>query len=314
MIHNAAISEKNNMKIAYLILAHKNPEQLSCLINQIKTDDVYFFIHIDIKSRIEDFQNETNKTEANIKYISNRKNGQWGDFGIVQATLNLINEAASTSFFDYYILLSGMDFPIKKNSDIINFLNANNGKSFISYSKMPLNELNYGGLDRVTGYSYTINKKRQTFVPFRLKPKFNFKGHVLNILLGLVSLPKGRRKPPKEIKCFYYGSQWWMLHKTTINYILEFLGKNPDYLAFHNHTLIPDEIFFQTILLNHSNHNELGLINNNYRYMCWQPSSDHPKILGMEDSDSLLNTPDLFARKFEFESAVLEFTINNVLK
>ncbi|MBN3879805.1 MULTISPECIES: hypothetical protein [unclassified Nostoc] len=35
------------LKIAYIILAHKYPEQLARLIHQLNTKDVSFFIHID---------------------------------------------------------------------------------------------------------------------------------------------------------------------------------------------------------------------------------------------------------------------------
>ncbi|MPM10364.1 hypothetical protein SDC9_56695 [bioreactor metagenome] len=293
------------MKIAYLILAHKQPKQLSCLIKQLISDNVHFFIHIDIKSEIEDFQNETAKLNANIIYINNREKGQWGDIGIVKGTIHLIKEAKKQLEFDYYILLSGMDFPIKNNHYIIDFLNYNNGKSFISYFPMPIETLNYGGLDRVVGYSYTINSKRQTFVPFKLKPKFNFKGHVLNMILALVSIPKGKRKPPKCIKNFYYGSQWWMLNKTAIDYILEFLNSCPEYINFNRFSLLPDEFFFQTILLNSSTLEHLNLVNNNYRYTDWDQNSNHPKMLSIVDYKNLMDSSALFARKFEYPSDLI---------
>ncbi|MGF1986665.1 MAG: hypothetical protein RMY62_002115 [Nostoc sp. ZfuVER08] len=37
------------MKIAYIILAHKYPEQLKRLIHRLNTENVSFFIHIDKK-------------------------------------------------------------------------------------------------------------------------------------------------------------------------------------------------------------------------------------------------------------------------
>ncbi len=37
------------MRIAYVILAHKYPEQLVRLISQLNTNDVSFFLHIDKK-------------------------------------------------------------------------------------------------------------------------------------------------------------------------------------------------------------------------------------------------------------------------
>jgi hypothetical protein len=301
------------MRIAYLILSHKNPEQLRELINQLNDPNVNFFIHIDSKSPISEFHAKTTGCNAHITFSNKRFNGQWGDIGLVLATLELINEAKNCYDFDYYLLLSGMDYPIKSNEEIFRFFETNMGKSFIQYTSLPTEKLNYGGMDRIYGYSYTLLKKRQTYVPYSLKPKFNLKGHILNALLSIYSLPQKSRKNYKHAKTFYYGSQWWMLHKNAVKSILDFLDSNPDYLNFHKYTLIPDEIFFQTILLNHHDSKNLNIINNNYRFMVWEQNCNHPKFLGIEDFDSILHSSDLFARKFEENSEILK-SINKMTR
>lgn len=291
------------MKIAYLILAHNNPQQLYNLVNVLNVDNTFFYIHIDKKVNIENFTSLFNKNNSNISFITNRENGQWGDFGIVKATITLLKEAIKNDC-DYYILLSGMDYPIKSNPKIFSFLESNFGKSFIEYSKLPLLSLNYGGLNRTEGHSYTIGKTRYTYIPYYLKPKYNFKGHVLNVLLGCYSIFKGKRKKPKGIVDFYYGSQWWMLYKNDVEYIVKYIDENPNYLKYHEKTLLPDELFFQTILLNSLNIVDLNIINNNYRYIIWEENSNHPKSLNINDINSLKNTNSLFARKFNFENDI----------
>ena len=38
------------MKIAYLILCHKNPIQVNMLIDQLTDENVDFYIHVDVKA------------------------------------------------------------------------------------------------------------------------------------------------------------------------------------------------------------------------------------------------------------------------
>jgi len=40
------------MKIAYIILAHKNPDQIKRLVLRLNTEGTSFFIHIDKKAII----------------------------------------------------------------------------------------------------------------------------------------------------------------------------------------------------------------------------------------------------------------------
>ena len=44
------------MKIAFIIIAHKNPEELSRLISQLTDNDFSFYIHINLKSSLKFFE------------------------------------------------------------------------------------------------------------------------------------------------------------------------------------------------------------------------------------------------------------------
>ena len=61
---------------------------------------------------------------------------------------------------------------------------------------------------------------------------------------------------------------------------------------------MPDEIFFQTILLN-SPFQRMA-VNDNLRYIEWpNPDSGSPVILCKGDFGKLISSPKLFARKFD---------------
>lgn len=73
------------MQINYIILTHKNPIQLERLISKLEDKDVTFFVHIDAKANIESFKY---LEKDNVIFLENRVDVIWGDFSIVQATLN----------------------------------------------------------------------------------------------------------------------------------------------------------------------------------------------------------------------------------
>ncbi len=48
----------------------------------------------------------------------------------------------------------------------------------------------------------------------------------------------------------YAGSQWWALSRDAVKYILDFVARRRDLVRFYKRSLIPDEMFFQTVLGN----------------------------------------------------------------
>jgi Core-2/I-Branching enzyme len=60
---------------------------------------------------------------------------------------------------------------------------------------------------------------------------------------------------------------------------------------------IPEEIFFQTVLMNSPFKNQIE--NDNLRYIIWQSPSRHPEILRKSDFSGCINSKKLFARKFD---------------
>ena len=158
------------MKVAYIVLAHKYPEQIIRLIDRLSTENTSFFIHID--KRVDDkiFQ----QIVSGISYIQNvfflkRHRCYWGDFSIVDATIEGFKEIFDKNIsFDWLILLSGQDYPIKSNSQIEEFLRKNEEKSFVDYFPLPRPEnmptkWTNGGFDRLNYWHFCIFNQRFVF-------------------------------------------------------------------------------------------------------------------------------------------------------
>ena len=114
---------------------------------------------------------------------------------------------------------------------------------------------------------------------------------------ALAKIVPVRRSLPANMEIFG-GSAFWCLSRDCVEYIDDFLRQNIKFVRFFKYVRIPDEIFFQTILLNSPFHDLL--VNDDKRYISW-PShpSHHPEILKKHDFERFINTENLFARKFD---------------
>lgn len=273
------------MKKAYIILAHKNLDHLTRLLERLNDGNSHFFIHIDLKTELlldHDLLNKANITL--VKRISTR----WGGFSLAEATL-IAMKAVKESGIDFksISLLSGQDYPIKSNKEIDQFLSSSKFSIFLDYFPLP----NYrrwlsGGTYRYKKYFFGT-----TTIAF-------FFSKTLNLLSTL--MPIFSRKLPFHLRP-YCGSQWWTIDQYALHYILDYIEHNPEYYRFHKFTFAPDELFFHIILLNAKDERiQESITNDNLRYMKWlKYENPHPEVLTKEDLPNLYASHSLFARKFD---------------
>lgn len=274
------------MNKAYIILAHKQPEQLYRLVERLDDNLSTFFIHIDKKKSLTDFNNLLDFGDK-VEFIK-REASNWGEIGIVMAILNALKAVKeSDKKIDHIVLLSGQDYPIKSNDYINNFFSTSPYSVFIEYWTMPNYRIwkEHGGMFRITKYFLGLKKRRRY-----MAKSMNFIAIVLPFL---------KRKLPYKLKP-YCGWMWWSMDYYALNYILKFLDDHPKYLKYHKYTFVPDEFFFQTILLNSKDERLLASItNNNMRYIRWKDDVSHPEILRKSEIKDIIQSDALFARKVD---------------
>lgn len=287
------------MKIAYLIAAHDNYAHLRKLVDALNDDNVFFYIHIDKKKSIpHDFPNL-----PNLSFIENRVKVYWAGFSQVRATLSLLNQAIKENY-DYYILISGVDYPIRPNKVLYQLLNE--GGEF---------------LETIEGFSSHKPEKRinrYSFDCFNRRDFFSVKTLFFSTLeLGLGKMVK--RKFP--FKAIYQGSNWFALTHSCISYILEFVKNNPEYCKFYSTTRSPDESFFHTII---GNSPFLHKVRPNLTFADWSEKKSGPAIINASHV-SLFKEQDefegvagrykpFFARKFNDDSAKVVELIEKELR
>lgn len=315
------------MDINYIILAHKNPLQVLRLVNQLNAPFCSFYIHIDKAIDILPFF-ESFSNLNNVYFVPEnfRENGTWGDFGTVTGTIICLNEILNQNRNGYCVLLSGQDYPLTNSKKIHSFLTDKYGTHYISIFSLPHNGWGkYGGLERIKLYKFNLSNKRLDFI---LVPSiYNKQFYTFNSIKKVYTLVKNKKwkylkmllSPKKtaiSIK-HYGGGQWWALPTESIKKILNFINQNPKLLQFYKYSLIPDEMFFHSILM-HIYKNKQLKIEPSLTYVNWErKNTTLPVTFTIYDFNELQQESKnkLFARKFDLDldAAILDKIDRDVL-
>ncbi|MDQ3395473.1 MAG: beta-1,6-N-acetylglucosaminyltransferase [Bacteroidota bacterium] len=285
----------DEVKIAYVIAVHKNPQQFSRLVDRLNGSHADFFVHVDKKSPINEFKNSIKAIAQDNFYFIKQFNAAWSEFGIVEAEIQALKDIVNKGkHYDMIILLSGQDYPIKSNDYIKIFFHKWKGKSFIESFPMPFQPWPNGGMDRINRYHFKILGKSFSYPPYK-----QAKGAVRKILNGLFGLYFKERSLPLGMKPFG-GEHWWNFNMETARYIVQFLEQHPEFIDFHKFSFCADEMFFQTLLRNSTGKSIYdNIINDDLRYYDWSEGKDSPKTFTLLDLENLTISEKLFARKFD---------------
>ena len=270
------ITYPNPMKLAHLILAHRDPELLERLVRTLQHENADIFIQLDKKANIGDFKYIENI--GNTRFISNRVNVGWCCYSTIDATLKGFEEILLLkNVYSHINLMSGQDYPLKPVELIQEHFFANPDTTFMHTASIADNEWD-DGKARFTKYS---------FGDFNIPGKYQLQAFV-NAILPPRRLPNGL-KP-------YGRSQWLTITPVCAQYVIDYLKNNPRVKRYFETVWAVDEVFFQTILVNSPYKDTL--VNYNLRYIELD-AGKRPINYTMADADKLTQTEALFARKFD---------------
>jgi hypothetical protein len=268
------------VNLAYIVSAYKLPEQLSRLVKRLATDTSRVLIHVDRKTDEQTYRRMVTSLARfdNVSFVQ-RHRCDYGGFGHVRATITGLDELIRRRVaFDYVILLTGQDYPIKSNEQITAFFRKHQGASFIDHFTLPTDGWEGGGLDRIE--SWHVRVRGQHF-RIRGRPRLRLTR----------TFPAGLRP--------FGGSSYWSLSRECSEWVYKFLRRRPSYVRFFKYVDVPDEMFFQTIVLNSPL--RATVVNDDLRYLEWRNPviAGGPAVLGKGDLGKLARSPKLFARKFD---------------
>jgi Core-2/I-Branching enzyme len=258
--------------IAYFILVHRYPEQFKRLMKAIYEPGNCYVVHVD-KSSGEALADDIAEFLTPYQGVSilPAQNALWGGYSLVEAELRGMEMLLDmNSRWSHYINLSGQDFPLKSQRYIRDYLKAHPGKQFIR------------ALDQAAQRPETMNRLDSYFIE-----------------------ALGEIVPTEMPRAFfadatpYIGTQWKAVTRSFCQYVCRDPAAER-YKEFYRNSFIPDEGFFQTVLMNHG---ALGqVMDDDLRMIDWVPDGDiklRPRNFGVADIAQLIRSPDLFARKFD---------------
>lgn len=274
------------MKIAILILAHKNRSQIELLINQLQHPSFNIYLHLDKNADFSYADIKGNYTKVERSYRCS-----WGGYNVTKGTFSLLKKAFNQEN-EYFVLISGQDFPTKTNEQIYNFFFENRGKSFINIiSKEQVK------VEPLVDYNNFLQRFFLVHVPKRVA-KNVFENLGFSVKAKWRQLQKKysflRFPIPANI---YAGENWFNLHRDEVSNLLNEYRKSI-FLRFRlSFGLLMEEVLPHTLLKR--NLQSEKWVNDSLRFTIWKSGTSHPENLSNENLNDAISSNDLFARKFD---------------
>ena len=302
--------------IAYHILCHGNFAQVARLIEALYTPDDVFLIDIDDgkycdSTEIDGFTSKFAR-ETNI-HIMRDANIGWGASGTLRKTIRGAFELLRLDTrWQYYIVLSGQDLPLKNIATIKAELAVGAARE--------ANYLRYGATEVLVPNELPVISQSKRIElwgdrghtkvyakPGAINPQTNHGARWLvdvtevgeqgEVYIGRCDeLLLKRRRTFFERYPYFEGPNWFNLHRS----LLEFMIDDPFAYELYDvlrGTFIPDESFFQTYIMNTRFRDTVDW---NYGRLILRPGpKPRVKVFTEEDWPQISECPELFGRKFD---------------
>ena len=268
------MSDESSHLTTYVLLVHRAPGQVARLVRRLNAPGVRFIIHVDPTSDIQKLLIDSLPLE-NVEFLPRRR-ARWASFGLVAIALDGLRRALNHDV-DHVVLLSGQDYPIKPAAQISRILESLGDRSLLYYRRFPNPDWpdERGGFGRIDHhYLWTSSRFAR-------------------------AVPRVRTGPPHGLTP-YGGRQWWALSRCAAEWVLDEVDRRPAITRYFRTTLVPDELLFQTLLLNSAFADRI--VNQAVTFADWSDRGERkPAVLRATDVLPLHSKPHLFARKFDEE-------------
>lgn len=234
--------KKEDIKVAYLLLVHDKPEQLNLFIQQLNMyGDCDVYIHVDRKNQK---MVESIEKLPNVNVIS-KYEVNWASFSMMDGTIELMRNVVNSGKKYTHIYYGSGDDLLVKNG-MYKYLAEHPNSVFMN--------LYWGGAE-VTD-SMMASARYRVKWPQCLKTRKDYSpARFIRILIQILSahgvvIFKNKVSIDHLNLKIYCGSQWFTAPIETIEYFLDYLDCHPEYIEYWRNALAPDELFFQTLVMN----------------------------------------------------------------
>lgn len=270
------------MKIAHLILAHKNPQQLARLLDALAHPDVHCYVHLDQKTDAAPFAYLRHR--PGVFFTRTRLSVAWGGYSLTRVVLDCLGELlAHPARYECLNVLSAQDYPLQPAAHTQAFLEAHQGRSFME-------------CESAGSVWWQANQQRVTryyLTDFQFAGRYAVQ-RVLNAVLP------ARRFPLAGTLHGGPMGGWYTLSRAAAEFVVSFVAGHPRLRRFARLTWGSDEFLVPTILLNSPLASTI-VATDNLRYIDWSGGGASPKTFTRADWPALQASPKLWARKFDLD-------------
>jgi hypothetical protein len=226
----------NNMKkIAILVLAASAPRNLSLLAKALG-DEFSLYVHVDQKMNIQSYKGAIDWPLLN--FIEKRAEVFWAGFGMIEATINLMEAASASGDHSHYCLISDDTFILTEPDRLYNYIQQSPG-DWIQTWRVPDDHL--------------FQRRYSQF--FYLDSKFSSPRWFLTEdravqskdLTSIIELENLRSRGKVKLDNLFCGKQWWILTNEAVADLIKFHHANQDFRLSFKYSAVSDEIYIQTM-------------------------------------------------------------------
>jgi Core-2/I-Branching enzyme len=294
-------------RVAYLILSHTLPDQLLRLVSTLRrgSPDASLAVHHDARHSEVD-RRELDALGAHL--IAPPSSASWGEISQLTMVLRCLRWCLDHTNFEWLIVLSGQDYPIRPPAGIERSLADADVHAFIEARPCESPGL-WAPLDEFSGRYHFQWRRTTSSALTSLARAAARKGSVVRVRVlpsGTWIGVRGVRSPFDPSLVCHRGSDWFSLSRAAVATVDEFARERRDVLRWYARTLHPTESFIQTVLANDPG---MRLSGDHRRYSSWEdPHQTGPRLLRLDDLDAMLESDCDFARKFDqtVDGAVLD--------
>ena len=292
---------------AYLILTHKEPQQVEALASRILELSPHseVVIHHDLKAHELPWGG---RPPRRVHFVD-RSRILWGDWSIVEATMRMLRFAFEQLQADWAVILSGEHWPVTDLCHWERATAASGVDAFVDAEAVP-KRLRFGRSDE-GGNMYlsrcihrwvTVNQPRVPTVHRAVGGFWKLSLYVNPLVTVEYShrretwfFGRPRRRGPMRNWVFYKGSQWIGFNRRAAETIF---NTNPAVTDWFRRGHIPDETYLQTIL-RHAD--DLVVSSDIVTYVPTGPKTPTPRwmLLKLDDLPSVWSSGAAFARKVD---------------
>ncbi len=275
------------MKVANIIVVHKNPAQLARMLGHFNGEQFHHFIHIDKRVDIQDYKAITALPSVTLL---KRIKVNWSGYGFVNVVLDGFRQITSRpGEFMYVNIMSGQDYPLRSPERFYEYLLTSGKREFFEVAHV----------DRewpIARHRY----QRYHLIEWNIRGRYRLED-MINVFVAPRPFYNNKLEP-------YGKSAWFTASVDFAEYALKFMTNNPDYGRFLRTVWNPDEFTFNTIAMNSPFRERL--VNSNLRHIDWSEGKANPKVFGVSDVPDLIKGECFLARKFD---ATVDADVLNLL-